>query len=654
MQYIDFNQRGFQQLYTGSGEYMVNAVTSIIQPRARHQAMLLTPWYARQNKDEQQPQVHEYLETNFMELFADDLQNNKLKASRHQAWYTTNKLDGKVYPVLRQPIHQGYYLACSELTCDIRSRAPLDPNRLREAWMLVTPYGESSADKNLQDKLAKPLLQAFLLQAKDQGNAYPMRPVVTQDAKGQNHTILSGFVPLADIFNRDENEPPQNEQQLNNVADEMAASFVNSSFSTHSDQLLWNGTSVFPRLQSLLQLLDENLAIGVVQGQLAYTAANQDDNTSRQSIESWKDWLKAGFFYEIPQQNQNRHLNSEQQQLRVRRNQLVSNLPLNPPLPVTADYRNAYSAFRQALLSIAVPSLTLRELKYESRYHFTAERIAVYTTPWLDYISRLSTLLDKLRIEMIKPANMLGELSGLRSSINTFNTRLNNTRSAAQALDLQFQPRHKYRRKSLLQWLLSDRNSADEEQSLSEQLPVNQILIVSADWVRRGAPLIRRRWLELINSLSQDWQTGQKSVALKKDDDQLYQLQIFAKVVDDRGCEYLIHSQHGEPFYIASFYETRLMPTYPIKMPTLKDLKKAVSGPALIMPSDLAGKVNKLKFPDGKVEKSGSGGSGRWIYVFSIPIVTICSMILLMLMINILNFIFRWIPFAILRIPFPK
>ncbi len=633
---------------------MVNAATPVIRARVRHQAMLLTPWYARQNRDEQQPQIHEYRDADYMELFADDLQNNKLKASRHQAWYSTNKLDGKVYPVLRQPIHQGYYLACCELTCDIRNRAPLDPKRLSDAWMLVTPYDESSGVKNVMGKPAKPLLQAFLLQAKEQGSAYPMRPVVAQDAKGRNHTVLSGFVPLDDIINRDNNEPPQNEQQLDNVANEMAASFVDSSFTTQSDQLLWNGKSVFPRLHSLLQLLDENLAIGVVQGQLAYTAASQLEGTSEPSIESWKDWLKAGFFYEIPQQNQNKQLNSEQQQFRVRRNQLVANLPLNPPLPVTADYRNAYSAFRQALLSSAVPSLISRDLDFNSRYHFTAERIAVYTTPWLNYLSRLSALLDMLRLEMLKPANMLGELSGLRFSINNLNNRLNSTRRAAQALDLQFQPRHKYRRKSLLQWLISDRNSADEEQSLSEQLPSNQKLIVSAGWIRRGAPLIRSRWLMLINSFSQEWQSGQQLAAIKKDDDQLYQLQIFAKVMDDRGCEYLIHSQAGEPFYIASFYETRLMPTYPIKMPTLKDLKKAVSGPALIMPSDLAGKVNKLKFPDGKVEKSGSGGSGRWIYVFSIPIVTICSMILLMLMINILNFIFRWIPFAILRIPFPK
>jgi hypothetical protein len=157
-----------------------------------------------------------------------------------------------------------------------------------------------------------------------------------------------------------------------------------------------------------------------------------------------------------------------------------------------------------------------------------------------------------------------------------------------------------------------------------------------------------------VNSFTREWQTTGQTKALSKEDDQLYQVRVYAKVTADNGCEYLVQSQLGEPFYIASFYETRLMPSYPIKMPTLKDLKKAVSGPAMIMPSDLAKKVNKLKFPDGEVEESGSGGEGRWIYMFSIPIVTICAMILLMLIINILNFVFRWIPYAILRIPFPK
>jgi hypothetical protein len=194
----------------------------------------------------------------------------------------------------------------------------------------------------------------------------------------------------------------------------------------------------------------------------------------------------------------------------------------------------------------------------------------------------------------------------------------------------------------------------DQDLALQEQLPSARKLLVPGDWVAAGPALIRRRWRSLIDCFSAEWQASKQAAQLGRDDEQLYQLMMLALVVGDDGCEYLAHSSPGDPFTIASHYETRMMPTYPIKMPTLKDLKKAVRGPAMVMPPDLAAEVNTLKFPDGEVKQSGDGGSMRWIYVFSIPIVTICAMILLMLMINILNFIFRWIPFAILRIPFPR
>jgi hypothetical protein len=98
------------------------------------------------------------------------------------------------------------------------------------------------------------------------------------------------------------------------------------------------------------------------------------------------------------------------------------------------------------------------------------------------------------------------------------------------------------------------------------------------------------------------------------------------------------------------------MPPRPIPMPTLKDLKRAVSGAAMVMPADLNKVVSRLrlKMPEGEVVEEGPELSGRWIYIFSIPIVTICAMILLMIMITILDIIFRWIPYAILRIPFPR
>jgi hypothetical protein len=38
-------------------------------------------------------------------------------------------------------------------------------------------------------------------------------------------------------------------------------------------------------------------------------------------------------------------------------------------------------------------------------------------------------------------------------------------------------------------------------------------------------------------------------------------------------------------------------------------------------------------------------------FSFSIPVITLCAMILLMIMINLLNLVFRWLPWAFLALP---
>jgi hypothetical protein len=246
------------------------------------------------------------------------------------------------------------------------------------------------------------------------------------------------------------------------------------------------------------------------------------------------------------------------------------------------------------------------------------------------------------------PPGMLDALVGLENAIAAL-------RQAGEALNGQFADPDRYRRQTLATWLERDRT--DTDQALDVQLPADLRLIVPGAWIAEGPDLIRRRWRMLVGGLVDQLQEQAgigARIAGADDADRLYQISVHARVRGDEGCEYLVHSAPSLPFHVASFYETRLMPPRPIPMPSLKDLKKAVSGAAMILPDDLNAEISKLRFPDGKVEQSGLALAGRWIYVFSIPIVTVCAMILLMLMVTILHFIFRWIPYAILRIPLPR
>ncbi|HEX9046989.1 MAG TPA: hypothetical protein VF988_08165 [Verrucomicrobiae bacterium] len=60
-----------------------------------------------------------------------------------------------------------------------------------------------------------------------------------------------------------------------------------------------------------------------------------------------------------------------------------------------------------------------------------------------------------------------------------------------------------------------------------------------------------------------------------------------------------------------------------------------------------------LDVPDNGPCKSSGGASFGMICSLSIPIITICALILLMIMVNLLNIIFRWLPFFILCFPLP-
>lgn len=137
----------------------------------------------------------------------------------------------------------------------------------------------------------------------------------------------------------------------------------------------------------------------------------------------------------------------------------------------------------------------------------------------------------------------------------------------------------------------------------------------------------------------------------------LYYAKTFLRYRDAKGCLKIVWGESTIPFYVAAPFDPDASRPHLIQMPELKDLTKGLAnGAALRVPKSLADVIESIK-PDlgdpGKNNKT-SRSEGGWMYVFSIPILTTCAMILLMVLVNLLNFIFRWIPWVILRIPIPK
>jgi hypothetical protein len=136
-------------------------------------------------------------------------------------------------------------------------------------------------------------------------------------------------------------------------------------------------------------------------------------------------------------------------------------------------------------------------------------------------------------------------------------------------------------------------------------------------------------------------------------------------------------SESSEPFQIAGFFDPDA-PARPIRIPLPMDtspagLRKFDKNTAFMVSDMLCGQVKRarglglgdlvrsvLPFPLHKdLDVSNqpcqdNGSSFGMICSLSIPIITICAFLLLMIIVNLLDIIFRWMPFFVMCFPVPK
>jgi hypothetical protein len=131
------------------------------------------------------------------------------------------------------------------------------------------------------------------------------------------------------------------------------------------------------------------------------------------------------------------------------------------------------------------------------------------------------------------------------------------------------------------------------------------------------------------------------------------------------------------PFQLAGFFDPDA-PARPIRIglpidTTPAGLRKFNKNTAFVMSDVLCGQMKRLKgmtfgdlirsvlpwplhkdlsVPDGGPCTSTAGNFGT-ICSLSIPIITICALILLMIMVALLDIIFRWMPFLMICFPIP-
>lgn len=138
-------------------------------------------------------------------------------------------------------------------------------------------------------------------------------------------------------------------------------------------------------------------------------------------------------------------------------------------------------------------------------------------------------------------------------------------------------------------------------------------------------------------------------------------------------------SEPTAPFQMAGFFDPDA-PARPIRIALPLDtspagLRKFDKNTAFMISDMLCGQIDRVKglslgdlvlsvlpwplhkdlsVPDGGPCKSDSGIEIGMICSLSIPIITICALLLLMIIVTLLDIIFRWIPFFLFCFPIPK
>lgn len=136
-------------------------------------------------------------------------------------------------------------------------------------------------------------------------------------------------------------------------------------------------------------------------------------------------------------------------------------------------------------------------------------------------------------------------------------------------------------------------------------------------------------------------------------EDDIFHVVPFVRWQDECGCERIAWGSPSLPFRVSSPLDPDFQRPQAIILPRLDDLRRgAARGVALLAPKSLADKLLKIS-PE---MPPGDGGPGNrcglcWMISLSIPVVTICAMIILMILINLLNLFLGWLPWAIMALP---
>lgn len=617
---------------------------------AQHKPVLRAPYYA---DPEDGTLIHRYLDEDFVTRHLQAMQQGSLQGNRTQTWRFADRFaDDKNLPWLRLPVHRTFYMVSCEVVCDTFGNPPFNPQNITSAGFVVrrrdggrwlqlngVAQGWQAVTQNQDDpdyarqlrrqKLIRPRLPEPLPSGEE---TYPLHAqlitATAADGRQRKHTLLYGYLPLSGSV---ANELLEKRAAADYFVDTLPWPFGRQDQQSN-EILVWrrgdghvmqNGVAE----QALLKLVNQLLS--------RYQLLDNSVTANK----ALYDFFTGVHFYRLP--DSNRYLQTRQKlaQVAQRCGGLAEALALFP-LGNAGETIAALKTQQRSVPGLAYPDFAEAD-------DFAAARLAADTTQALQWLAGVAVLAKSI----LPNPTAHAALSALQASIVAADASLH-------ALQSYLSDSGNFKLQSLQNYF--DTNKAALLTKASSDEDVADLFVnVAGDWQlffdEAQAMRLRELLFERSTALTKDYVDSLQIPRYQQNPGDIYYIKPFVRYLDPHGCEQVVWGGNSEPFRVAAPFDPEASRPQAIQMPKLSDLKRGLAkGATFVAPKDLAEKLKTIGMEMPPNEKPGNSFGLEWIISFSLPVITICAMLLLMIVLNLLNLFFQWLPYAITLIPKPK
>lgn len=211
----------------------------------------------------------------------------------------------------------------------------------------------------------------------------------------------------------------------------------------------------------------------------------------------------------------------------------------------------------------------------------------------------------------------------------------------------------------VLQWLaaLDEKNVQRLKAGQAELTELPALPHITQDVYIRSTQAAQLRE-QLVMRAEQAEQLVEKSLPLPRytqGNHDVYFVVPFVRYRSECGKELIEWGNPSQTFRVASPLDAEAARPVAIQLPEFQDLKRGFArGVTFLTPKSMAEALQNV-VPDMDFKKSNKKNRFNaclgFSISFSIPVITICAMLLLMIVLNLLNLIFFWLPWVMLQLP---